>query len=171
MPENMRNLPFAWHMFNKHKNPRIWDSNEICYYATFGQAHFEKWGPESLKKGLGGSETAVIRLAKEWAKLGWKVTVYCDCGKEEGEHDGVTYLPYFKFNHRDSFNIFINWRSTHLAGKIKAKKFVVDLHDLMAEDMVKNFDRYDKLFVKSEFHRSLALNVPDEKVMVVSNGI
>jgi tetratricopeptide (TPR) repeat protein len=171
MPPNMQELPFAWHMFNKHKEPRVWREDEICYYASFGQKHFEQWGPDSLRKGIGGSETAVIQLSKEWVKNGYKVVVYCDCGKEEGEHDGVVYLPYYKFNPRDSFNIFINWRSNHLAGKIKAKKFIVDLHDLFNADMVKDYDKYDKLFVKSEFHRSLASSVPDRKIEVISNGI
>jgi glycosyltransferase involved in cell wall biosynthesis len=171
MPKKMQDLQFAWYMYNRHKEPRIWKENEICYYATFGSKHFEQWGPENLKKGLGGSETAVIRLAEEWAKKGYKVVVYCDCGKQEGMTNGVLYLPYFKFNMRDSFNIFINWRSAHLAGKIKAKKFIVDLHDLYNQDSVKDYNKYDKLFVKSEYHRGLAPNVPEGKVKVVSNGI
>lgn len=171
MPENMQNLPFAWHMYNKHKIPRAWKSNEICYYATFGQAHFEQWGPDNLETGIGGSETAVIKLAKEWAKDGYQVVVYCDCGKQEGLHDGVLYLPYYKFNPRDNFNIFINWRSNHLAGKIKAKKFLIDLHDLFPADVYKNYNQYDKLMVKSEYHKSLAKDIPDEKIRTISNGI
>lgn len=171
MPSSMQNLPFAWAMYNKHKTPRVWKSDEICYYASFGSPHFEKWSAKSLEKGIGGSETAVIQLAKQWVSKGWKVVVYCDCGQDEGVYDGVLYLPYFKFNPRDHFNIFINWRSVHLAGKIKCKKFVADFHDLYAEDAVKNYDRYDKIFVKSEYHRSLAPNVPDGKFEVVWNGI
>jgi tetratricopeptide (TPR) repeat protein len=171
MPKAMQDLPFAWHMYNKHKEPRKWHEDEICYYASFGQPHFEKWSAKSLEKGIGGSETAVIRLAKEWVEKGFKVVVYCDCGDQEGVYDGVIYLPYFKFNPKDHFNIFINWRSTHLAGKIKCKKFVCDFHDLYAEESVKNYDRYDKIFVKTNYHRSLAPSVPDEKFEVVWNGI
>lgn len=171
MPESMKNLPFAWHMYNKHKVPKVWQHDEICYYATFGQAHFEQWGPENLKKGLGGSETAVIRLSEEWVRKGYRVTVYCDCGTQQGVHNGVTYLPYYQFNPKDSFNIFINWRSSHLASKIKAKKFIIDLHDLYHPDIVKDYEKYDKVFVKSEYQRSLASSVPDRKMEVVSNGI
>lgn len=169
MPSNMQNLPFAWHMYNKHKIPRAWKSNEVCYYATFGQAHFEQWGPANLETGIGGSETAVIQLAKEWVKDGYQVVVYCDCGKQEGLHDGVLYLPYFKFNPRDNFNIFINWRSNHLAGKIKAKKFLIDLHDLFSADLLKNNNQYDYLMVKSKYHRELAKDIPNVKI--ISNGI
>ena len=171
MPENMKSLPFAWHMYNKHKTPRTWAENEICYYATFGREHFEKWSPLSLTKGLGGSETAVIRLSQEWAKLGYKVTVYCDCGLKEGVYDGVNYVQYYKFNPRDNFNIFINWRSGHLAGRIKAKKFVIDLHDLFADVEYRDHKKYDKLFVKSKYHRSLAPSVSDNKINIISNGI
>lgn len=170
MPPKMQNLPFASHMYNKHKEPKIWEEDEICYYASFGSPHFERWGPENLKKGIGGSETAVIQLSKEWAKKGYRVTVYCDCGEQEGYHDGVLYLQYFRFNPRDLFNIFINWRSNHLAGIIKAKKFIIDLHDLFNEIQFRNYERYDKLFVKSDYHRGLASIIPDDKVEVISNG-
>lgn len=171
MPKNMKTLPFANHMYNKHKEPKVWGSDEICYYASYGQKHFEEWTPKSLEKGLGGSETAVIRLAQEWAKKGYKVTVYNDCGVNEGEYDGVTYLNYFKFNPRDSFNIFICWRSNLWAGRIKAKKFIIDLHDLFSDTEFIHYERYDKLSVKSKFHRSLAKKVPDNKVQIISNGI
>lgn len=171
MPKNMQELPFAWHMYNKHKVPKTWGAREICYYATFGKEHFEKWGVTSLKTGLGGSETAVIKLCEEWAKKGWKPTVYCDCGMDEGEHNGVKYVAYYKFNHRDNFNVFINWRSSHLGGKIKAKKFIVDLHDLFNAYEHKDFHKYDKLFVKSNYHKSLAGEIPEERIKVISNGI
>jgi len=171
MPKDMQNLPFAWYMYNKHKEPKVWANDEICYYASFGQAHLEQWGPLNLKSGIGGSETAVIQLSKEWASKGWKVVVYCDCGKQEGLHDGVLYLPYYKCNLKDSFNVFINWRSSHLAGRIKAKKFVIDLHDLYDPGMLKDIDKYDKVFVKSEFQRNIAKDIGDEKFCVVSNGI
>lgn len=171
MPPAMQMLPFAWYMYNKHCEPKIWGEKEICYYATFGRPHLEKWDGNSLTKGLGGSETAVIRLAEEWTKKGWKVTVYGDPLKEI-EVNGVTYKPYFQFNPRDSFNIFINWRSNHLAGKIKAKKFMVDLHDLVNVAQFKDRqENVDKFMVKSQFHASLLEGIDPERIQVVSNGI
>jgi hypothetical protein len=172
MPKDMQNLPFAWYMYNKHKEPKVWANDEICYYASFGQAHLEQWGPANLETGIGGSETAVIRLSQEWAKKGYRPTVYCDCGKQEGLHDGVLYLPYYKFNPKDNFNIFIAWRTPSLAGRIKCKKFFVDLHDLWSQsEYVNKVNKIDKIFVKSEFQRNIAKDIPDNKFIIVSNGI
>lgn len=171
MPNEMQNLPFAQALYNKHKPPRKWEKEEICYYATFGRPHLEKWDGNSLSKGIGGSETAVIRLSEEWAKLGWKVTVYCD-PVTDTVINGVTYLPFFKFNPRDHFNVFINWRSNHLATHIKAKKFLVDLHDLVNVNQFKKSEKsVDKFMVKSQFHASLLEGIELERVQVTSNGI
>jgi glycosyltransferase involved in cell wall biosynthesis len=171
MPDTMRNLPFARAMYNKHKQPKVWSDKEICYYATFGKPHLEHWDGNSLGKGLGGSETAVIRLAEEWTKVGWKVTVYGD-PLVRTEVNGVTYLPYFEFNNRDYFNIFIQWRSSFLAHRIKVKKFLVDLHDLVNVAQFKDRERsVDKYMVKSKFHASLLEGIELEKIGVISNGI
>lgn len=172
MPKSMQNLPFAINLYNRYVEPRVWGEKEICYYATFGNKAIEPWSPKSLETGLGGSETAVIRLSREWVKMGYKVTVYGDPGKEEGEHDGVTYLPWYRFNPRDRFNIFIQWRWGSLAGKVGCKKFLVDLHDVFYEyDYKDKLDAIDRFMVKSDYHRRLAPLFPDEKFQVISNGI
>lgn len=171
LPPAMQILPFANHFYNKYKEPRVWADNEVCYYASMGTPHFEQWGPKNLETGIGGSETAVIRLSEEWVKKGYKVTVYSDCGPQEGEHNGVIYRPYYEFNPRDFFNIFIQWRSNHLAGKINTKKFLIDLHDVFWGDQYLDIDKYDALMVKSKYHRQLANKVPDGKIRVISNGI
>lgn len=172
LPSSLRNLPFANKLYNKYAMPRVWGENEICYYATFGNAHFEKWSPHSLESGIGGSETAVIQLAKQWTELGYKVTVYGDPGVHEGVHDGVTYLPWYKFNHKDTFNIFIQWRNASMTNKIVAKKVYVDLHDVFSElDIIPYLPAIDKVMVKSQYHRELAPNIPDDKFAIISNGI
>jgi tetratricopeptide (TPR) repeat protein len=171
MPETMRNLPFSWAMLNKHTEPKVWGEKEICYYATFGKPHLEHWDGNSLVKGLGGSETAVIRLSEEWVKKGYKVTVYGD-PLVRTEINGVLYVPYFEFNPRDYFNIFIQWRSSFLAHRIKAKKFLVDLHDVVNVQQFKDREMsVDKYMVKSRFHASLLEGIELEKIGVISNGI
>lgn len=173
LPQGITAQPFAQQLRMKFSEPRVWGKNEICYFANFYQNHFEQWSPNSLKKGIGGSETAVIELAKRWVKMGYKVTVYGDPREDQGEHEGVTYLPWYYFNHRDSFNIFIQWRSWYLADKIKSKEFLVDLHDIYSPvDLNKDLvTAVDKFMVKSEYHRSLAPQVPDDKFMIIPNGL
>jgi hypothetical protein len=154
--------------------PRTWGKKEIAYFASFGGGHFEKWGPKSLETGIGGSETAVLELAKEWAKDGYKVTVFNDCGDEEGEHDGVKFVPYYKFNWNDNFNILILWRNPGLLdGEIKAKKIYMDLHDVASQTdwTPERMEKVDKVFFKSKYHRNNLPDLPQEKAIIVSNGI
>lgn len=173
LPFGVTAQPFAQKLRQKFSQPRVWGKDEICYFANFYQNHFEKWSPKSLETGIGGSETAVIELAKRWKKLGYKVTVYGDPGEFQGIHDGVTYLPWYYFNHRDSFNIFIQWRSWFLADKIKSKLFLCDIHDIYSPvDVTQNYiDAVDYFMVKSNYHRNIAPNIPDEKFKVIGNGI
>jgi tetratricopeptide (TPR) repeat protein len=172
LPKAIATQPFAIKWRQASSKPRVWGKDEICYFANFGGYGFEKWGPESLKKGIGGSETAVIELSKEWAKLGYKVTVYGD-PEVEGEFDGVIYLPWYHFNRKDKFNIFIQWRNWGLAGKIKVKKFLVDLHDVWngVDIDKKQLKHIDYFMVKSQFHREFAPNIPDNKFKIISNGL
>lgn len=171
MPKEMKRLPFAHKIYNKYKSPKVWGEREVCYFASFGGPHFEKWDGNSLKSGIGGSETAVVRLAEEWTKHGYKVTVYCD-PKVAVDINGVSYLPYYEFNPKDKFNIFIQWRNSDLASKISAKKFLVDLHDVYAESShINKIDHIDKIMVKSNFHRDYAPSIESNKFAIISNGI
>ncbi len=171
LPQEIRRLPFANKYYNRYREPKVWGKDEICYFANFGGEHFEKWDGNSLQSGIGGSETAVIRLAEEWTKQGYKVTVYGDPIQDIVVNE-VTYLPYYKFNQRDHFNIFIQWRSNYLAGKIKAKKFLVDLHDVFTEiPYLDKTDQIDQIMVKSDYHKDLAPSIPEIKFEVISNGI
>lgn len=172
LPQSIQLQPFSLNLLKKYQKPKIWAENEICYFANFGGKAIEEWSPRSLETGLGGSETAVIKLSQEWAKKGYKVTVYGDPGKDMGIIDGVTYLPYFYFNSKDKFNIFIQWRDGSLSDKISAKKFYVDLHDVTnAANFSGRLNTIDAIFVKSQAHRNLLKGVPDNKIRIISNGI
>jgi len=172
LPDGIKKLPFYIKYYNKYKKPRIWKDNEIAYFADFGKGHFHKWDGRSINKGgVGGSETAVIRLSEEWTKMGYSVVVYGD-PEEPLLYNGVLYLPYFHFNQRDKFNVFIQWRHNALAGKISTKKFLVDLHDVThSASYMDKLDKIDKVMVKSKYHRGLLEDVPDDRFLVISNGI
>jgi glycosyltransferase involved in cell wall biosynthesis len=152
--------------------PRIWEKDEICYFANFMQPHFEKWDSSSLNSGIGGSETAVIELSRQFAKKGYRVTVYGDPIKK-GLQDGVMYLPYYYFNQKDSFNIFIQWRNWQLATSVKVKKFYVDLHDVYSDADIEDaiINHVDKFIVRSDYHKGLATKIPENKFLTISNGI
>jgi hypothetical protein len=173
LPVGITEQPFAIKIRQKYATPRKWGKDEICYFANFGGPFLEKWDAKSLEKGIGGSETAVIELAKEWTKLGYKVTVYGDPSVKGKDEFGITWMPYYFFNSRDFFNIFIQWRNWELAGKIKCRKFFVDLHDIVNDQALSDEQsrNIDKVFFKSKAHRSLLKKLPQSKVCVVGNGV
>lgn len=172
LPEYFQELPVFVSLSQKYSTPKRWGKNTIVYFANFGGKHFEQWDESSLESGIGGSETAVIKLAQEWVKSGYEVTIYGD-PKIVGTRGDITWLPYYKFNPKDSFNIFIQWRGWSLAPQIKTNKFYVDLHDIYSPlDLTDEYTQaIDKIFVKSKYHRNLAPNVPDNKFIIISNGI
>ncbi len=172
LPAAFTSQPFAIKARQRNTEPKKWGKKEICYFANFGGPHFEKWDGNSLKTGIGGSETAVIRLSEEWTKLGYKVAVYGD-PEQPCEINGVVYLPWYWFNPKDDFNIFIHWRGWGMAGKVKCKKFLVDMHDVFNGLNVgkKDLEHIDKFMVKSKYHRDLGIDIPDDKFVTISNGL
>ena len=134
----------------------------------------DEWNPELFeKKGFGGSEEAVIHLSRELAELGWNVTVYNNCGKPR-KYGNVEYKPFWMWNYRDKQDVAIIWRSPKaLDYDINADKIIIDVHDTVPEGEFneKRLAKIDKIFVKTQFHRSLYPNIPDEKFAIVPNGI
>jgi tetratricopeptide (TPR) repeat protein len=142
---------------------------DIVYYC--GQT--TEWTPAILEKGIGGSEEAVINLTKEWAKQGYNVTVYNSCGTG-GVWDGVTYKPWFTFNYRDKQDVLILWRQTKVADyDLNVGKLFIDVHDVMREGefTAKRLEKITKVFFKSDAHRELYPTIPDDKCVVVPNGM
>lgn len=126
------------------------------------------------KEMVGGSEEAVIHLAKEYVKAGWNVVVYNNCGHKELVAGGVVYKPFWEFNYRDKQDVVILWRwAKPLDAPINSPKIFLDLHDVIPEGELneKRVNAVTKIFVKTKFHRSLFPNVPDEKFCIVPNGL
>lgn len=58
------------------------------------------WGPRSKTKGIGGSESAVISIAAELARIGWSVEVYANPSVADTGVDastGVLWLPHWAY--------------------------------------------------------------------------
>lgn len=181
-PEQLKNLVKAlpkpmmrderiMQLKNMYAQPENWDEKSIVIYC--GPA-WEDWAAPSVLTGIGGSEEAVVYLSKELNNLGYKVTVYCSCGLYAGVYGNVEYKEYFEFNPRDSFNILVAWRHNIFVGDIKARRKLIWLHDVPSADMFsrETIDKFDKVIVLSEFHKSLLPeHIPQDKICVSSNGI
>lgn len=171
VPEDLRSHPAIAVIRNVNFQKTTSSGKDIVIYAG-NTAH--KWNPELFKiEGIGGSEEAVIHLAREWAKLGWNVTVYNNCGHKEIKSEGVVYKPFWEFNYRDKQDVVILWRwAKPLDAEINAPKIFVDLHDVMGngEFTEKRLQKITKIMVKTKFHRSFLDKVPDDKIAIIPNG-
>lgn len=125
-------------------------------------------------KGLGGSESAVILISKELAKIGFDVTVFNNCNDSShssaGVYDSVKYIDNKDaITHSENYDVAIVSRTvlpfleeTHPFVKL-AKKRVLWLHDtfmegdpLMEELVVSGV--IDHVFTLSDWHTSYILN-------------
>ena len=171
LPEDLQSHPAVCRVRNKHFVKTESSGKDITYYC--GQTQHE-WNPEMAKtKGIGGSEEAVINLSKEWAKMGYNVTVYNSCGNDVMVCENVTYKPFWAYNPLDKTDITILWRRPNLADyDLNASKLYVDLHDVIpaGEFTEKRLARIDKIFVKTKSHRVLFPNVATNKLAIVPNG-
>ena len=172
VPGDLLDSPFIVGLMNEYMPSRNWDENEIAIYCP---RSVEFWAPPSLDEGgIGGSETAIVWLGRELTKLGWKVTVYNYCGTMAGDHDGVEYKNFWEFNANDDFNVLLSWRYPEFFDMpLNAKLKCLDLHDVMSpSDFPKErLENIDMIFVKTDYHRTLYPNVPDDKFVNISNGI
>jgi len=158
----------AW----KKLSSRTWPPNSIVYYTGNRK---EGLTPLNLGKGTSGTDSAVIYLAREWAKAGREVTVYSNCGEHEGNYDGVNYVNYYRFNPHDKFNILIILAHPYMLQlPVTARKVCWDWHDVLGTEKVypmHKISRFDQIFAKSQYQRSLLPNVADDKFTIVTNGI
>lgn len=171
VPAEMRKDSFYMQMAQDVIPPRKWPKKSIVYFAGGG---FEEWSDKNLEKGMGGSESAIVYLTREWAKKGYEVVVYCDCGNDEGTREGVEYRQWQTINWQDEFNIFIAWRNEGILDMpIKAKLLMFDAHDILSQQNwnKERMDKVDKVMFKSKWHRSHVPLLPDEKAVVIHNGI
>lgn len=157
---------------NNFSAPQTWDDDQIAIYCGPG---FEQWSPKSVAKGIGGSEEAVIYMAQELTKLGWRVYVFADPQQDAGKHDGVQYLPYYHMNWRDNFNILIGWRNIGLfdVPDLKAKKTYLWNHDIQnpLTYTPERVAKIDKAMFLSKWHRDNVPDFPEAKVIYTGNGI
>lgn len=174
LPTKMQDNPLVTSARNYYREPKVWPKKSIVILCGWGP--LGNWGPKSMEKGLGGSEEAVIRIGRELWDAGYEVVVYGTPGEEAGndEESGVVYKHYWEFNSKDTFDIFISWRSPEqFDKKINARKSYLWLHDVMDKEefIDERLANVDRIIFVSQYHRDLYPFIPEEKCFVSGNGI
>ena len=172
LPPAIRTLPAVCNLRNANFAKTESSGRDLVFYCADAS---EIWNPKTAReKGIGGSEEAILWLSRLLHQRGWKVTVYAYCGLQEQDYDGVSWKPYWMWNYRDKQDITVLWRHPQLAMyNINSDAVIVDLHDTIPEEEFSRdrLGRIDRIFVKSRFHRSLYPRIPDEKFVIIPNGI
>lgn len=170
IPQDMAGDDRFIQLRNQYQRAKIWDDKSVVIFC--GNS-CEEWAPPSTLKGIGGSEEAVIYLSRELTKLGYKVTVYNNCGDLEGDYNGVEYKNYWHFNRNDVFNVIISWRTNIFRAGITGRRKIVWMHDVPFKNEwdEKDFECVDKVIVLSNYHKSLFPNAPEDKIFLSTNGI
>lgn len=130
-------------------------------------------GSTLSKRGLGGSESAIIRMAEELSKIGFAVTVYNDCTSDDskpGTYGNVTYRPLHEANTTTTprFDVTVVSRSvTAIANSwsvcTNSRFVVLYLHDTfcqgddLIEDLVR-MGRINEIFTLSDWHTTYVTN-------------
>jgi len=128
---------------------------------------------------LPGSETAVIELTRLWAKAGWEVTVFAITTPMD--HEGVAWRESSTFDPLRHYDVVVIWRQAGFNmftefPQLSRSLLVMDFHDggFDTETFCKNplSKRINKLFVKSNFQRSLFKCIEDDnRFVIIPNGI
>jgi glycosyltransferase involved in cell wall biosynthesis len=99
----------------------------IVFWCGRGLEH---WAPPSLDVGIGGSETAVIKIAERFARDGWRVDVFNGAGRLEGEYDGVGYWDLERYASTHS-EVHVSWRQPQAWRQASADaRLILWMHDL-----------------------------------------
>lgn len=118
------------------------------------------------KRGLGGSESAVILMSKELSKLGFEVTVYNDCISDDskpGSYEGVEYLHVNAARYEEyQYDVVVVSRSVRPYVEewqvcTSAKHKVLWMHDTFCEgdnqiETLINQGRINEIFTLSDWH-------------------
>lgn len=154
---------------NKHR--------DIIVYVGSG---VEKWNPDTARKsGLGGSETAVIEMAKRFKSKGHRVRVYGNCDGMEGIFDGVEYYDHTKYKNLQCDVLITSRRPQAVDDEfnVRYKVSFCWVHDIHcgSELTHQRALRINKFFCLSNWHKDFFLSqhecVHPDQVIVTRNGI
>ncbi len=148
-------------------------------FIVFATSGLEFDGTSLQTGSLGGSETAMICVARELAKLGHTVRVYCEC-KKEGSYEGVRYLHAKNFKQQCALaeiDVLIASRwSEFLTYKVPAGLRVLWCHDILtsAESIMPGLFQADLLMLLSKYQIEQYCGIVPElrkHIWKTSNGV
>lgn len=153
----------------------------ICFVAD---GNFREWNGNSIyEEGVGGSETYIIEMARNLAKIGkYEVHVYCKCGDKKGKFDDVYYEDvgyYVKFlREKVIHTVIISRYSQYIPVTYKngVDNVILVCHDLIqAGQIFLNIDNL-KILCMSDWHKEYYLDVNKHPIFkniteVFPNGI
>lgn len=144
----------------------------------------EEWSPRKLRDGgLGGSETALIRLAEElfYANGDYTKSQLCTVyGRIDapGYYNGVRYRGMESFDAGTASDVFVAWRYPEAADlPVRSGRMVLWMHDTDAGDRLSpvRAARFDTIVVLSEWHKAHMLErypfLDADKLVVIGNGV
>jgi glycosyltransferase involved in cell wall biosynthesis len=142
--------------------------NFVCYHTI------PEWWDGHLPGGTAGSEEAVVEMARCFAKKGWYVQVYNNCGSSPRDVNGVRYIPRAKYKSASVVDVTVVWRTPGLFdSSINSQKTYLWLHDDVPEKELttQRLRNITKVISLSNFQRSLWPRVRDNQILLSSNGI
>lgn len=165
-PTITHNLLTQYNFVPKQFSNNKWEDNSIVYFCGQSRIQFSP-----LLNNMGGSEQAVVNLAREWHKRGKKVTVIGNV--VPGDYDGVEYKSIKEFDPLDKFSNVILWRRFGLdaLGSIRADKIYLDLHDRSQINPTDDLKKIEKVFTKSNMHSSAFPMISSEKFNIIPNAV
>lgn len=138
-------------------------------------------GRTIYEKGLGGSESALFYLAREFANLGYKVRVFNNCD-QPGNYEAVEYGDMVDFHIYRYFNpmkILISLRSLKpFKVPVDAKCKILWVQDnpnveYLQGETLEGLD-FDRIFTLSQYQTNewkRSFNIPAEKFYITKNGV
>lgn len=128
---------------------------------------------------LGGSETAVVSICREWQNMGYQVYVFGNVSR--GQQDGVLYIP-GRLPLGQKFNHLILWRlfGVSLLSKIRRDNYhtvILDLHDGDSHQAfpLSQLHKCDAVMLKSEYQKTMydagKFPISQNCFRVIPNGV
>ncbi len=140
---------------------------------------FDEWWPGLPdSQGMGGSETAVIEIARQFAKDGWQAVVYNRCGDNEGEYEDVLYADYQRWRPEQKPDLLVSWRQAAIGidPTLGASQKWLWCHNVLMGGLYPESAKgFDKVMALSPFHvkamRDVYPFLTEAQMGIVPNGI